>query len=502
MLFTQFEFIFLFLPATLVGYFVLSKVFSSTTPRLLWLTAASLFFYGYWDVRFLPVIGISVVANYLFGWRIAAESPGSRRRTIVFIFAIAANLLALGFFKYTNFVIDTVHWLTRGHIHFDEVAIVLPLGISFFTFTQIAYLADVFGGYRSEASFVKYSLFVSFFPHLIAGPILHHREMMPQFGAEASRHFSSERMAIGVTIFAIGMFKKIIFADGFALIVNPVFSAAAQHGGVSVFDAWCGAMAYSLQIYFDFSGYSDMAIGLSTMFGIVLPFNFDAPYKSMSIIEFWRRWHISLSRFLRDYLYIPLGGSRRGRNRRYSNLLTTMLLGGLWHGAAWTFVIWGGLHGLYLVVNHAWMGLRARWPTAARIAAAPGYPLAALLLTQVSVVFAWVFFRADSFRAATQMIASMAGFAPAGVASVNSKVEVALIGAAYLVCFAAPNVNDMFAAWNVGIITYRNNRAWSILSLKWQPSYRWAAATAVVLLAAIFVSFVTGDTSPFLYFQF
>ena len=497
MLFTQFEFIFMFVPVTLVGYFLLGKFSTSATPRLVWLAAASLFFYGYWDIRFIPVIAVSVVLNYLFGWRLSTTPMGSTARTRVFVVAIAANLLALAVFKYTNFLIGIVMSVT--HAHLAKLPIVLPLGISFFTFTQIAYLADVFAGYANERNFAKYTLFVTYFPHLVAGPILHHREMMPQFGSEASRWFSPERMAVGLTVFGIGLFKKVVIADGFALIANPAF-AAADH--LSTFDAWCGALAYSLQIYFDFSGYSDMAIGLSSMFGIVLPFNFDAPYKSRSIVEFWRRWHITLSRFLRDYLYIPLGGSRRGDARRYVNLFTTMLLGGLWHGAGWTFVMWGGLHGIYLIVNHGWTGLRARSAVAARIAANPLYPMAALLLTQCCVVVAWVFFRAEGFHAATRMLRAMAGFTRPDAVSVNSAAQLGLIGLAYVVCFVAPNVNEMFAAWNVGLVTYNNPRPWSILRIKWWPTIRWAVTTAVVLLVAISVSLITGEISPFLYFQF
>jgi D-alanyl-lipoteichoic acid acyltransferase DltB (MBOAT superfamily) len=460
-----------------------------------------LFFYGYWDVRFLPVIGISIVLNYFFGLRLIAEPLGSLRRKRIFLVAIGANLVALGVFKYTNFFIGTVSWLTHGHIHFHETSIVLPLGISFFTFTQIAYLADVFAGHPYEANFVKYSLFVTYFPHLVAGPILHHREMMPQFGAESSRRFSPERMAVGLTVFGIGLFKKVIIADGFSLIANPAFAAAAQNH-ISAIDAWCGALAYSLQIYFDFSGYCDMAIGLSTMLGIVLPFNFDAPYKSLSIVEFWRRWHITLSRFLRDYLYVPLGGSRSGERRRYANLFTTMLLGGLWHGAGWTFVIWGALHGIFLIVNHGWMKLREGNSVVARISAAPGYPLAALFLTQFSVVIAWVFFRADSFRAATRMLASMSGLGPGTAAVSNGAVQFVFIAGAYLVCICMPNVNAIFRCWNVGLRTYENAPAWSIFEFKWNPNYRWAVATAAALLVAIFVSLITGDISPFLYFQF
>src|SRR5438876_2200853 len=326
MLFTQLEFIFVFVPITLIGYFGISKIVAHPDAQVVWLAGASLVFYGYWDIRFVPIIAVSIAANYLLGQAISASAPDSPKRQKLLIVAISANLLALAFFKYTNFGITTFNALAGSTIR--NLPIALPLGISFFTFTQIAYLVDVYSGYRSERNFSKYVLFVTYFPHLIAGPILHHSEMMPQFGAEANRRFSAERFAIGITIFAIGLFKKAVIADGFALIATPVF-ARATTGDLAFHDAWYGALAYSLQIYFDFSGYSDMAIGLSTIFRISLPFNFDAPYKSQSIIEFWRRWHISLSRFLRDYLYVPLGGNRRGELMRNANLAAAVLLGGL-----------------------------------------------------------------------------------------------------------------------------------------------------------------------------
>jgi alginate O-acetyltransferase complex protein AlgI len=500
MLFTQFEFLFLFLPLTLAGYFLLAHVCRAPIVRLSWLAVASLAFYSYWDIHFLPIILISIVFNYAMGILIGRQSD-IKLRGWSFAFAITANLLALGFYKYTNFGIQIVNELT--HARYPSLAIVLPLGISFFTFTQIAYLADVYGGYLQERSFVKYGLFVSYFPHLIAGPILHHREMMPQFGSEASRKISIENIAIGLTILAIGLFKKSFIADGFALIANPVFQAAKQ-AHLHVLDAWAGAFAYSLQIYFDFSGYSDMAIGLSLLFGIRLPFNFDAPYKSKSIVEFWRRWHISLSRFLRDYLYIPLGGNRHGDRRRNINLAATMILGGLWHGAGFTFVIWGAMHGLFLTINHRWSEQTKKLPALARVTKAWWYPLAALSLTQIAVVFAWIFFRADNFYDAVRVIQSMAGFADqhrVGGRLVDAYGGTVIV-LGYIACLFLPNVNAMFARWNVGLETYKNERPWSILNLTWRPSVVWAVTTSFALVVAVVINLVAGDSSQFLYFQF
>jgi alginate O-acetyltransferase complex protein AlgI len=322
MLFTQFEFLFVFLPLTLLTYLLLARCVDHAGPAIVWLSIASLVFYAQWDVDFVPVIVVSIACNYLFGGLIARAPARSNARILLFAPAIAANVAALAYYKYANFGINTLNAIAGTNFHGLQVA--LPLGISFFTFTQIAYLADVYRGYPSEGDPAKYLLFVAYFPHLIAGPILHHKEMIPQFAA-MHRAISARNWALGTTIFAIGLVKKMVLADTFAFFANPVFDAAVR-GPVSQFDAWIGALGYSLQIYFDFSGYSDMAIGLSLLFGIKLPFNFDAPYKSHSIVEFWRRWHITLSRFFRDYLYIPLGGNRRGPRRRHLNLMITMLL--------------------------------------------------------------------------------------------------------------------------------------------------------------------------------
>ncbi|MBL8463808.1 MAG: MBOAT family protein, partial [Thauera sp.] len=355
MLFNSPEFIYLYLPIVLVGFFWLA----ATSHRIaaVWLAAASCFFYGWWNPVYLGLLGASIVFNYGMGIRLARESarpPGERRRAFL-VFAVGANLLLLGYFKYFNFFADSARVVFDGHWHFD--AIVLPLGISFFTFTQIAFLVDAWRGEAREFNFVHYTLFVTYFPHLIAGPVLHHREMMPQFAQPSTYRLDWENIAVGLAIFGLGIFKKVVLADGIAPHANAVFQAAEAGQALSLLDAWGGALAYTFQLYFDFSGYSDMAIGLSRMFGVKLPLNFDSPYKAGSISEFWRRWHMTLSRFLRDYLYIALGGNRKGSLRRHANLFVTMVLGGLWHGAGWTFVVWGALHGFYLMVNHAWRWL-------------------------------------------------------------------------------------------------------------------------------------------------
>jgi hypothetical protein len=448
------------------------------------------------EVKFLPVIAGSIVVNFAFASAIARVPKYSR---LLLAVAVTANLAALGFYKYANFAIETFNTLTGQH--FPAVSVTLPLGISFFTFTQIAYLVDVSLGQVYERNFIKYVLFVTYFPHLIAGPIMHHQEMMPQFGAVKPRLPTDQRI-IALTVFAIGLFKKCVIADCLATLADPIFAAAAK-GSVAGLDAWGGAAAYSLQIYFDFSGYCDMAIGISLLFGIVLPFNFDAPYKAQSIGEFWHRWHITLSRFLRDYVYIPLGGNRHGEPRRMTNLAATMLIGGLWHGAGWTFVIWGALHGLFLIVNHGWtklLKLRQLRPIdSARDTAV--YALASLILTQACVVVAWVFFRSDTFSVATSMLTAMSGHGH-GSATLLSRTDLALIAAGYLCCLVLPNVNELFSRNQIALETYRLPRRWSLLRIQWNMNSRWGAATAAMLAAALVAILAQGGSSPFLYFQF
>ena len=317
--------------------------------------------------------------------------------------ALPFNLALIGYFKYAGFFVSTVAALSGAEWRIE--AIVLPLAISFFTFQQIAFLVDAYRHESSERNFLSYCLFVTFFPQLIAGPIVHHKQMLPQFARPGTFSFQPHLVSLGLTVFVLGLFKKVVLADSVAVYGTPVFAAADAGNTLTFFEAWGGALAYTFQLYFDFSGYSDMAIGLALIFGIRLPINFESPYKALSITDFWRRWHITLSTFLRDYLYIALGGNRRGPVRRYINLALTMLLGGLWHGAGWTFVVWGGLHGVYLVVNHAWHRVvNPDWVTS-RL-----YRLAAWSITFLCVVIGWVFFRSESFSGAVAMLQAMAGF--------------------------------------------------------------------------------------------
>ena len=335
------------------------------------------------------------------------QSP--RRARLFLTLGIVVDLCVLGYFKYTMFVVNS--WNDAFGTGWNVGFIVLPLAISFYTFQKIAYLVDAYRGKVVRHDFLNYCFFVMFFPQLIAGPIVHHSEIIPQIEKGTTQWWNLDRLAVAVTYFSIGLFKKAVIADGIAAYSTPVFNAVAQGEQLSLIASWVGALAYTFQIYFDFSGYSDMAIGLALLFGLRLPTNFASPYKSLSIIEFWRRWHMTLSRFLRDYLYIPLGGNRHGSTRRYLLLIITMVLGGLWHGAQWTFVIWGLLHGLYIAINHFWRFLVAAFGLRNRIPTVYDRPLKVFSwgLTFLCVVVGWVFFRSSSFDQAIEFLRAMAG---------------------------------------------------------------------------------------------
>lgn len=338
MLFNSYSFIFLFLPITFAGFFLIARI--GHRLAALWLALASIFFYGWWDSRYVALLLASIALNYSAGYlisRVRADNPQTRWASLLLWGGVGGNLVLVGYFKYADFFIGTANVLTGWH--WALMHVVLPLGISFFSFTQIAFLVDAYRGLAKEYNPIHYLLFVTYFPHLIAGPVLHHKQMMPQFHRRETYRFDIGNVNTGLTIFTIGLCKKVLLADQFALYANPVFDAVAAGGQANTVEAWVAALSYTLQLYFDFSAYSDMAIGLSKLFNVDLPVNFNSPYKALNITDFWRRWHMTLSTFLRDYLYIPLGGNRHGQVRRYVNLAATMVLGGLWHGANWTFVL-------------------------------------------------------------------------------------------------------------------------------------------------------------------
>lgn len=515
MLFNSYEFLFAYLPIVFAGFFFLARFGQQVSG--LWLVLASVFFYGWWSPKYIGLLLLSIVFNFGMGVLIGrARAQGGQQSRLFLIFALVINLSVLGFYKYINFLLGAVNDLAGSA--WPVMDILLPLGISFFTFTQIAFLVDVYRGEVKEYSFVHYALFVTYFPHLIAGPVLHHGQMMPQFARRATYRIQPDQIAMGLSIFAVGLVKKIMLADPLALYANAVFTAAGQGVAPNMAEAWTGALAYTLQLYFDFSGYSDMAIGLSKLFGINLPVNFNSPYKASNIIDFWRRWHMTLSQFLRDYLYIPLGGGRSGRISRYINLMVTMLLGGLWHGANWTFVVWGGLHGLFLMINHGW---RALFPQSAST-----WRVWHVALTFICVVLAWVIFRAENWQEAWQVIKGCFGVNGIGwsektAARINefghwlgydwgvagqrvygniaaldklgSGLFVRKLLFALLIIWAMPNTQQLFSY--AGASESRIFK-WPV---SWQLNRRWALLIAVAFL----VCFANlNKVSTFLYYQF
>lgn len=469
MLFHSSSFLFVFLPVVLTGFFALGR-FRQSGIAALWLALSSLVFYAWDDVRFLlPLILGSIIFNYVAGLSLVAKP----RRSVLAL-AVTGNLALLGAFKYLGLATETLNELG---VPIEITRLALPIGISFYTFTQIAFLVDAYRGEAKEYNPVHYLLFVTFFPHLIAGPILHHKEMMPQFARRETYRLDLGSIALGLSWFAAGLFKKVVLADGIATFSDPAFAAADAGKLLSTASAWVGVVSYTLQIYFDFSGYSDMAIGLALMFGITFPLNFFSPYKADSLIEFWRRWHITLSRFLRDYLYFSLGGNRRGPVRRSVNLMITMLLGGLWHGASWNFVLWGGIHGAGLLVNHAWRSLGINVPS-------PVGRLATLLL----VILAWVPFKAATFSSALSIWRSMFSFLP-GEHPMSLVAAGWWIGGLMIIALFLPNTAQIFG---------RAPQQWLLPSWRLDPI--WCASVGVLLGVAIAMSFATPVS--FLYFRF
>lgn len=438
---------------------------------------------------------------------ILARHRLARGAKLVLVGGILVNLGAIGYFKYAGFLVSAAshafgaNWAMPG--------ILLPLAISFFTFQQIAYLVDAYRGETEEHDLLNYFLFVTFFPQLIAGPIVHHREMLPQFLRRGATRLRLNNLAVGLTIFVIGLFKKVIIADGMAGYATPVFAAADSDVALNFIEAWSGVLAYTFQIYFDFSGYSDMAVGLARLLGIRLPINFFSPYKADSIIEFWRRWHISLSRFLRDYLYIPLGGGRAGIPARYRNILITMLLGGLWHGAGWTFIVWGGLHGLYICINHAWQNFKRRFGF-------PVGPLAAWtrlpsrVLTFLAVTMAWVFFRAESLDGALVLLEAMSSpgnlTSPRQFLTASNQSVFTVFGPSFIilllyVVWYLPNTYELMVRYQPGIDSYGHLRGTEAQRPRfiWRMNRGWAVAVGLVAALAVFGM---GNVSEFLYFRF
>jgi D-alanyl-lipoteichoic acid acyltransferase DltB (MBOAT superfamily) len=492
-LFNSFEYIFLFLPLVLLGYFSIARI--SSVAATAFLVLSSLVFYAYWNPIYLLLLLGSMTFNFHVGRHIIRSK--SRAKKLITGLGVLSNLGLLAYFKYCNFFIDNLNALVGSDISFLQL--ILPLAISFFTFQQIAYLVDSYKGKVEDYDFATYALFVSFFPQLIAGPIVHHKEMMPQFLDIQNKYINWDNVAKGLLLFVLGLFKKLFIADNFAVWANAGFGASE---GITFFQAWGASLSYSLQLYYDFSGYTDMAIGAALMFNICLPINFNSPYKAIDIQDFWRRWHMTLSRWLRDYVYIPLGGNLKSVPNTYVNLFVTFLLGGLWHGAGWNFIIWGALHGGALMLHRAWRGSQYKMPRNI-----------AWLLMLLFVNLTWVFFRAEDFTIAKNMIEGMLGLN--GIAVSHGFAQMwnylivfpSLYVEAKQSSFIIPNVALFFILF-FGWVTLKMPNTMNIAGFveykgKWifNPSVKIACGLAFLFLVSI-VLLAANDYSEFLYFNF
>lgn len=512
MLFNSFEFLFLFLPITCIVFYLLCR--SRGPWPVYWLIMASLFFYGWWNPKYLLLLGTSIVFNYFWGSHLRQMTAG-QRRSAALIAGIAVNLGLLGYYKYANFFVDAVNTGFDSNFHLNTI--ILPLAISFFTFQQITFLVDSARRITRECSMAEYMLFVVFFPQLIAGPIVHHKEMLGQFQSFRIEQNITRNLTLGISIFAIGLFKKVAIADTFAQYANPVFKVGLEGGALTSMDAFVGIFSYTFQLYFDFSGYSDMAIGLACMFGLRLPVNFFSPFRAQNISDFWRMWHATLSRFLRDYIYTPLGGFTCSPNRQRFNLFMTMFAGGVWHGAGWTFILYGVCHGLYVVIHQVWR-IKVSGPLG--LVGKRYYKAAAQLFTFIVIALTLVLFRAETVTAAGHIVSALGNLETTNLSlgyqlaikNTNSvQVYTALFPnaqviwllfasllAALLVCWYLPNTYQLFEAEDVAILEQRIQRP-ALLKWQWRDSRRWAVYTGV-LLAISFMGLT--EVSEFIYFQF
>ena len=459
MLFNSQIFIFAFLPLALLGYYALA---GSRPLRQAWIILASLGFYAYWEIRFVPLLVTLTMANWLI-----AQWYGWSSRHWIPLLGIVLNLCVLALFKYADFLRGSVFGVAG--VDWQPWQLILPLGISFFVFQKISYLMDLRRGDKHIYGFLDFWMFVTFFPQLIAGPLVRHNEIIPQFHRDPRGPAMWENLGRGPILFIIGLGKKIVIADTLAHLADPAFAIVAQNG-LTAADAWIGSLAFTFQLYFDFSGYSDMALGLALMFGLTLPINFNSPYRAISIREFWRCWHITLSRFLRDYVYIPLGGSRLGETRQVINVTLTMLLGGLWHGANWNCVVWGGLQGLALGVNHLWDKTGIRMPR-----------LLGWAMTFFFFAGTLIIFHAPGFPAAGRFLMSLTGAYGTGHIALDREHTLAFIGAAALAFFGRPSQE---------------------IALRWLQPRPWLAWPVGAF--TIWIVLLTGGRAPnvFFYFQF
>jgi D-alanyl-lipoteichoic acid acyltransferase DltB (MBOAT superfamily) len=522
MLFNSYVFILVFLPVTLLVFFRLGAVDRRWAAA--WLALASLFFYGWWNPPYVALLLVSIVFNFKMGVWVARAREGHLPfgPRFVLVLAIALDLALLGYYKYANFFVENLNAVTGQSWSVGQI--LLPLGISFFTFTQITFLVDTYKGEAKEYSFVHYLLFVTYFPHLIAGPILHHKEMMPQFAGPSAYRINAEDFAVGLTFFFAGLFKKVVLADGIAPYVEPLFAAAGKGASLTFFESWAGALSYTLQLYYDFSGYSDMAIGLSRMIGIRLPINFNSPYQARNIADLWQRWHMTLTRFLRDYVFHPLGGKRKSHWRRYAALFATMVLAGLWHGAGWTFVIFGALQGALLILNHEWRRRSGKWWGRKREDPGRAELIACRTLTLVVWIAGLMIFRANDMSEAAAILKGMAGWngfalpqvwlsklGPLGdflsgmgvsfgiIAAQETMKAVPWIVPLLLVALFAPNTQAIMARYMTEYKSTDLTLGPFGRFLAWRPHPAWAIGFAVISVVAMLK---LTQISTFLYYQF
>ena len=494
MLFNQFYFIFLFLPITVFGLLVLRTVLGqSRSLSILWLVIMSFAFYAYWSISYVWVLFASIAFNYVAGTVI------HRWRSIwVLSIAICANLGLLGYFKYAGFLAQIIE-NASGHLPWTAT-VILPLGISFFTFQQIAYLVDTYRNEAKDHGVLEYVLFIAFFPQLIAGPIVHQSEILPQLRRRWAGGLSSRNFAIGGTIFIIGFFKKAVMGDTFGNYADPIFAAATAGTQLSAQEAWTGMLAFTFQIYFDFSGYSDMAIGLARMFNIRLPENFRSPYKSTSIIEFWRTWHMTLSRFLRDYIYFPLGGNKKGRPRRYANLLIVMIVGGLWHGAGWLFVLWGAVHGLALCINHFWRYVNKQVSPHSTVIKLPHSLSWGLTFAVVSL--SWVLFRSETPEAAMIVFTGLVNISPTEITTTVDGLIIGLIAVAFVWVTVLPSSQQFMRPYRPVLTPADDPLHPSSKRIVWSPTPVYAMSVGVLFFVAAFVYGSAHAPMDFIYFEF
>ncbi|WP_319779028.1 MBOAT family O-acyltransferase [Maridesulfovibrio sp.] len=499
MLFNSLEFIFIFLPCALLAFYLTAYITKNgpleRLPYIV-LLATSVAFYACWDYHYLWLIFFSVTANYFFGKALCAISEKTKSK-VVLSAALLMNLGLLGYYKYTDFFITNLNMAVGSNFNLQHI--ILPLGISFFTFTQIAFLVDIYRKELQTFTFLDYATTITFFPHLVAGPILFHHSMMPQLQKKV--RFKLDECITGLTIFCVGLGKKVLLADALGSYADPIFNAVALGFVPDAGEAWRAALCYSLQLYYDFSGYSDMAIGLALCLGLRIPLNFYSPYKAINIGDFWRRWHISLGVFLRNYLYIPLGGNRKGFSRKCVNLFIVMFLCGIWHGAGWTFVAWGALHGLFMIINSVWLRLK-KIPEAVPQYLRTG---CACFLTFLCVVAGWVLFRADTIDSALVILNAMIGNGMETSERIRGGNSELAIVIGLLVAWLLPNVQQLFLSASPSDNNYTDKKVFrpfqNILWNKVDPAMAWGIFAACLFSFAI-SRIITSTSETFLYFQF